>query len=75
MYNILQGVEDKITEERHEMETEGGLQTVCIREEREYLSLSSWMREGKDADGEERRWRVKKWREMSKFNKTDGWRR
>lgn len=35
-----------MTDERHEqMETEGGLQTVRIREEREYLSLSSWMRE------------------------------
>lgn len=39
--------EDQITEEMHEeMETEGRLQTVCIREEREYLSLSSWMRKG-----------------------------
>lgn len=38
-----------------EMETEGGLQTVCIREEREYLSLSSWVREGRGEDGEERR--------------------
>lgn len=38
-------MEDKVTEERHEeMETDGGLQTVCICEEREYLSLSSWMR-------------------------------
>lgn len=54
-------MEDKVTEERHEeMETDGGLQTVCIREEREYLSLSSWMRkeggrEGRGEDGEERR--------------------
>lgn len=51
-------VEDKIAEERHEeMETAGELQTVCIREEREYLSLSSWMGEGegRGADGEERR--------------------
>lgn len=41
-------VEDKIKGgKRHEeMETEGGLQTVCIREEREYLSLSSWMERG-----------------------------
>lgn len=35
-----------MTEDRHEWtETEGGLQTVCIREEREYLSLSSWRRD------------------------------
>lgn len=25
---------------------------MCIREEREYLSLSSWMREGMGEDGE-----------------------
>lgn len=38
----------KITEEKYgEVETEGGLQTVCICEEREYLSLSSWIRGGR----------------------------
>lgn len=37
------------------MGAEGGLQTVCIREEREYLSLSSWMRERRRSEGEERR--------------------
>lgn len=44
---------------------DGGLQTVCIREEREYLSLSSWTREGRSEGEEERRWRR---REMSKIN-------
>lgn len=47
------------------MRAEGGLQTVCIREEREYLSLSSWMRERRRSEGEERR-------EMSKVSEADG---
>ncbi len=52
---IFQAVEDKTTVKRHnEMETEGRLQTVCIREDREYLSLSSWMREETVEDGGER---------------------
>lgn len=38
-------------EEHEEMESEEGLQTVCIREEREYFSLSSW---GGAEDGDER---------------------
>lgn len=41
-----------------EMETEGKLQTMCICEEREYLSLSSWMRGERGAgEGEWSRWR------------------
>lgn len=51
------------------METEGGLPTVCMREEREYLSLSSWMRVGRSEGGEQGRWRR---REMSKVNDADG---
>lgn len=52
----FQVLEDIITGERHEeMEAEGRIQTVCIREEREYRSLSSWMREERGDDGEERR--------------------
>lgn len=54
---VFKGPEEKIREERHEMmETEGGLQTVWVREEREYLSLSSWVREGSEG-GEQGKWR------------------
>lgn len=45
-------------EMHEEMETEGKLQTMCICEEREYLSLSSWMGGERGAgEGEWSRWR------------------
>lgn len=39
---------------KHEGKETEGLQTVCIREEREYLSLSSWMMEEKMEGGGEK---------------------
>lgn len=51
--------EEQATEET---QAEGGLQTVCMREEREYLSLSSWMTEGRGGGAEEER----------EINETDG---
>lgn len=35
-------------------EEEGRIQTICIRVEREYRSLSSWMREGRGDEGGEK---------------------
>lgn len=58
---------DKVTVEQHEeMETEGGLQTICILEDREYLSLSSWMME-EGVEWWRRREEMKEEREMSEI--------